>query len=232
MGVYEVQELHPCQPELPVPSFPAAASSTLVLRTVTESTETRIDVGWQCRPANEHLASIPAQDPLPELPVPAGSVRHIVALDVLEAVLDEEAWLEAIMTALEPGGTATLRVPLVGPSAWLDALNLYRYAQDISGLGKPLQETKLKGWHRHYGPQELKSLFTRHGFDVMAVNREGNPLLEAVQLGALVWGGMIKRTPVVEDSVRSWREDREDQRRLVRLGPLSTRITIKVRKRI
>ena len=61
--------------------------------------------------------------------------------------------------------------------------------------------------------------------------REGNPLLELAQLGALAWGGMVRGTTEVEERVRSWREDREDFHRLERLGPLSTRITITLRKR-
>ena len=214
-----------------MPSSNASATSTLVLRTVTQDTETSIDVGWKGDLADTPLASIPAQVPLPRLPVPGGSVEHILALDVLEAVLDEEAWLEAMMLALAPGGTATIRVPLEGPAAWLDALNLYRYAQDITGRGKALKETRLKGWHRHYRPAELRDLFDRHGLDVEGDSREGNPVLEAAQLGALVWGGMVKGTTAVEDTVRTWREDREDHRRLVPLGPLSTRITYTVRKR-
>ncbi len=205
--------------------------STLALRTITKGPETHIDVLHIVDSGAVELGSIPAREPNPTLPVTPGSINHLVALDVLEAVLDEEAWISALGAALEPGGTALVRVPLEGPTAWLDALNLYRYAQDISGLGPQLQETRLKGWHRHYRPAELRALADRLGFDMVGERREGNPLLELAQLGALAWGGMVRGTTEVEERVRSWREDREDFHRLERLGPLSTRITITLRKR-
>jgi hypothetical protein len=145
-------------------------------------------------------------------------------------VLDEEAWLDAVVKALMPGAVAQFRVPLEGPAAWVDALNLYRYGQDISGFGKHLKETKLKGWHRHYRPEELTDLFQHHGLEVVEITREGNPLLEVGQLAALVWGGMIRKTTEVEDSVRSWREGREDYQRLSQFGPFSTRLTVTTRK--
>lgn len=212
-----------------MPSFPKSPSF-LVLQTVTEGSQTHVDVFSSEDVSGPPLASIPAGDPQPALPVPDGSMEHLVALDMLEAVLDEEAWLDAFAAALRPGGTARLRVPLEGPIAWLDALNLYRYAQDISGLGKQLQETKLKGWHRHYRSAEIRLLASRHGFEVTGERREGNPLVEVAQLGALVWGGMVRGTTEVEESVRSWREDREDHRLLERLGPLSTRLTVTLRR--
>jgi hypothetical protein len=73
-------------------------------------------------------------------------------------------------------------------------------------------------------------LLSGHGLQVIATEREGNPLLEATQFGALVWGGMIRHSSATEDRLRAWRERNEDRSRLVRLGPLSTRVTVTVRK--
>lgn len=212
-----------------MPHLPTTPTN-LVLRTITEGPQTHIEVFDGHDLSGAPLERIAAKEPHPLLLALPASIEHLVALDVLEAVLDEEAWLDAIAHVLTPGGTAMVRIPLEGPTAWLDALNLYRYAQDITGLGKQLQETKLKGWHRHYRRAEIHALAARHGVRVVSQAREGNPLLEVAQLSALVWGGMVKGTTRVEESVRSWREDREDHRRLERLGPLSTRLTVTLRK--
>jgi hypothetical protein len=209
---------------------PAEADlNTLTLVSRTTGEETRIHVQLNGNSSSE-IAAIAVRMASPQLPIPPESISHVQALDVLEAVLDEEAWVLVIAEALSPGATATFRVPLEGPVAWLDALNLYRYAQDITGVGKHLKETQLKGWHRHYRQVELMELLSRHGLQVIATEREGNPLLEAIQFGALVWGGMIRHTSATEDRLRAWRERNEDRSRLVHLGPLSTRVTITVRK--
>jgi len=65
---------------------------------------------------------------------------------------------------------------------------------------------------------------------VIATEREGNPLLEATQFAGLVWGGMIRHSSSTEERLRAWRERKEDLSRLVRLGPLSTRVTMTVCK--
>jgi SAM-dependent methyltransferase len=229
MGVYEESNPRPAPRSHLLPPE-SSTTDALILTTHTRGAETRIDVGWRQDTHIEPVGAIPAREPAPVLPVPTASVHQVFALDVLEAVLDEEAWIAAIADVLMPGGVAIFRVPLEGPAAWLDALNMYRYAQDISGAGRQLEETKLKGWHRHYRPRELRDMFTRFGLETVETAREGNPLIEVLQFGGLVWGGIVKRTNDVEDALRSWREAQEDHRRLVRLGPLSTRMTVTVRK--
>ncbi|HYJ13664.1 MAG TPA: hypothetical protein VEW66_08735 [Thermomicrobiales bacterium] len=206
-----------------------ANMETLVLVTRTVDDQTWIHT-QRLGDSVQQLAAIAVRSPSPQLPVTSGSIGHLRALDVLEAVLDEEAWIAAIADALAPSATATFRVPLEGPVAWLDALNLYRYAQDVIGVGKHLKETQLKGWHRHYRTAELTELLSRHGLQVIATEREGNPLLEATQFAGLVWGGMIRHSSSTEERLRAWRERKEDLSRLVHLGPLSTRVTMTVRK--
>jgi hypothetical protein len=214
------------------PDVPHANAKTnpdaLTLVTRTQGNETRIHV-LDAGNSSPPLATIPVRQASPHLPVRPRSINQLQAYDVLEAVLDEEAWIAAIANVLAPAATASFRVPLEGPVAWLDALNLYRYTQDITGVGKHLRETQLKGWHRHYRPRELEELLSRYGLTVVTTEREGNPVLEAAQFGALVWGGMIRHSTSTEDRVRAWRERNEDQSRLVRLGPLSTRLAITVR---
>jgi hypothetical protein len=154
-----------------------------------------------------------------------------VALDVLEHVLDEEAWIAAAARLLKPDGTFVLRVPLEGPLAWLDALNMYRYVQDTAGTGEDLKETKLKGWHRHYRLGDLEEMLHTAGFDMVSVKRSGSRALDAVQFGALLWGGMVRRDATVERRTRDWRDAIEAEDDLPRRGALSSKITVTATRR-
>jgi hypothetical protein len=161
------------------------------------------------------LSSTPADDPMPELPANATGVRRILALDVLEHVLDEERWIGAVAEALAPGGELTIRVPLDGRLSWLDALNLRRYVLDITGRGNKLKEMSMKGWSRHYQPRDVQEMLEDAGLTVTGIERSGSPHHEIVQFGALVWG----------KATRS-----EAGTHLPRLGPLSTKLTIRAVK--
>lgn len=156
--------------------------------------------------------------------------QHVLALDVLESVLDEEAWLSAIATTLAPGGWLTLRVPLEGPAAWLDALNLFRYTQDVSGLGTPPQETRQKDWHRHYRVSEIPLLLERSGLVVQSMTREGSPHSEVKQLSGLLWGTIVRGDNTTESRIRGQQQGQEYLRLLPKLGPLSTHLTVVARK--
>ncbi len=198
----------------------------VMLGTHTNDARTVVEVRLGTGNDAELVASIPVEEVEPDFGLPAGSATRVVALDVLEHILDEEAWLAAISNLLAPGGTAEVRVPLEGPLTWLDSLNMYRYAQDITGIGKDLEETKMKGWHRHYRRHELKRMLQDAGLRVSTMVASGSPHLNVLQFGALVWGGMVRRDAEVEHTVREWRDGIEAGHGLPRLGSLSTKITI------
>jgi hypothetical protein len=199
---------------------------TVLLCTHTDDNKTVVRVRRGTQGDGEIVAIIPVEDVEPDLGLPANSATRIVALDVLEHVLDEEAWLAAMSITLAPGGTVVVRVPLEGPFTWLDSLNMYRYVQDIIGFGKDLEETKMKGWHRHYQRGELKQMLEDAGTPVSTVVTSGSPHLDLLQFGALVWGGMVRRDSGIEHTVRAWRDGIEAGHDLPRLGSLSTKITL------
>ncbi len=196
------------------------------LSTHTDDNKTVVRVCLRSNGTNQIVASIPVEEAEPDLRLPEGSVKRIVALDVLEHVLDEEAWLAAMASSLAPGGTLVVRTPLEGPLTWLDSLNMYRYVQDITGIGKDLEETKMKGWHRHYRRHELARMLEDAGLRVSTVVASGSPHLDVLQFGALVWGGMVRRDTEIEHSVRAWRDRIEAGHDLPRLGPLSRKVTV------
>lgn len=117
---------------------------------------------------------------VPDLIVPEGIyVRNVRVIDVLEHVVDEEAWLAAIRRAIPAGSSMILRVPVSGPLAWLDAANMFRYLQDVTGWGNPEPDEAMEGWHRHYSPAVLEDLLREAGFMVDR-NRLGGSLTQEV----------------------------------------------------
>src|SRR5688572_2370865 len=133
-----------------------AADTTLRLEIIEEEGNHMVIVVGNDGGNTREIDRIPADTPRPVLEPGKRTVTRIVAIDVLEHVVDEEARLAGMADALVEGGELVLRVPLEGPMAWLDAPNLYRYTQDTTGVGKNLEETKMKGWHRHYRLTEIE----------------------------------------------------------------------------
>src|SRR5690606_1714051 len=86
--------------------------ATVDLTTHTDDNKTVVRVCLRSNDAIEIVASIPVEEAEPDLGLPEGSVTRIVALDVLEHVLDEEAWLAAMSSSLASGGTLVVRTPL------------------------------------------------------------------------------------------------------------------------
>lgn len=190
-------------------------SASAILATVTRNGERAAAVTFS--PAERAKSLAPA--------VPAA--ERVVALDVLEHVVDEESWLAAFAALLPPGGELVVRVPLEGPLAWLDALNMYRYVQDITGWGKTLEETKMKGWHRHYRETDVRRMIAQAGFQVTRVERSGSPHLEAAHFAALAWRLLVQGEPDAERPIKAWRDEAERGMRLPRLGPASTKLTVR-----
>jgi hypothetical protein len=153
-------------------------------------------------------------------------IRSVLALDALEHVLDEEDWLAQVAAALPAGGKLLVRVPLEGPLAWMDALNIYRYTQDITGWGERLRETQTKGWHRHYTRQDVTSLLEDAGFRVERVVRHGSPLQDVVHFGQLLWGKLLRRDDGAEFAARARRDEADAGFDLPRFGRFSTKLSV------
>lgn len=122
----------------------------------------------------------------PRLPYADARFATIVALDVMEHVLDEECWLAELARITRPGGRLTLRVPATGPLSWLDALNIYRYVVEMSGRGTAPRQTQPIGWHRHYSRRDLTALLTAAGFRPLTARKLGAGMDEIPALAGLV----------------------------------------------
>ncbi len=190
-----------------------------VIVTVREDNGTAAD--WTSHRTNEEIPSFPAA---------AGSFGRIIAHDVLEHVLDEKAWIATLADLLAPGGTISIRVPLEGPLAWMDARNIYRYVTDVAGRGSAPGETLPTGWHRHYRERDLDCLLRRAGLTITARHREGVPGLDIPHLAGLIVGDLLLQRPETESRL-IWLRDRMDGRACcVHAGALSTHLRIETTK--
>ncbi len=177
-----------------------------------------------------HLDETDVGTPIPHLAADSISTSRIIAFDVLEHVVDEEAWIACFANLLAPGGELTIRVPVEGPLAWLDALNVFRYLQDVTGLGKQPLETKMKGWHRHYRPGDLTAMLTRAGLTPVEAARSGSPHHHIPHLAALAWGTIVRGDRETELRAGERRKQAESGTEGPRLGPLSTKFTVTATK--
>ena len=175
------------------------------------------------------LAAISTREPLPELPLADGSVRRANALDVLEHVHDEQAWLGELNRVLVRDGELTVRLPLENWMAWADALNASRYLADITGVGAEPFETIPTGWHRHYAPDDLPALLELAGFAIEQVGTQGTPLLEIPQFAALVAGNVLGNHEP-QRRVVAWLDRFRDGPRLPLPAKVAKSITVRARK--
>jgi len=192
--------------------------------------EQAVRVYQQANASRTLLTSFPLEGPAPDLDPVVPKARAIQAVDVLEYVTDEEAWIGRLADRLAPNGTLTVRLPLEGPLAWLDAYNMYRYVQDTTGIGKDLDETKSKGWHRHYRERDVRQMVEEAGLEVVSFQRSGSPHVDALHFVALAWGAIRGRERQMETRTRAWSKAAAAESNGVHLGRFSSRVTVVARK--
>jgi len=160
------------------------------------------------------------------VPLAAGSVREIVALDVLEHVYDEQAFLAECARLLPPEGTLRLRVPVDGLTGWLDAINLFRYLAETTGLAPEPQEPEPTGWHRHYRERDLVRILTESGFTIDRLRRVNPGVAELPHAAGLVVGEVLLKRPDTERTLFRLRQRVAGMENALPAGPLATRLEI------
>jgi len=157
------------------------------------------------------------------VPLEAGSVERIIALDVVEHVLDEQAFLQEVARLLRLGGRLDVRVPAQGVTGWMDALNLYRFLADFSHRGRQPQTAFPAGWHRHYSSDDIVDLITDVGFDVTS-NRRVNPgFAELPHFGGFLVGDMLLKRPDIETRLDRWRRQADERANRIPAAIIGTR---------
>jgi len=159
----------------------------------------------------------------PVFPAEPGSLLSIGALDVIEHVQDEAAWLAVLADLLEPGGEILIRVPAEGPMAWLDAPNIYRYLTEFTSRGEAPRETKPTGWHRHYRRRDLTGLVESRGLRITAISQVSAPLADVPHLLGLVAGDLIQGNRDTERRLVHARDELDRKDRTLLLGKLGAR---------
>lgn len=187
---------------------------------VTIRHELGVATEWTTHRTSEEALDFPAARPF----------DRIVAHEILEHVLDEEAWIAALASLLATGGTISIRVPLQGPLAWLDARNIYRYVTDLAGRGSAPAETLPTGWHRHYWDRDLDRALRRAGLTITGRDREGVPGLDIPHLAGLLAGDLALGRPATEARLVELRDRFDKQAFRARAGTLSTHLRIEAMK--
>ncbi|MGN6483119.1 MAG: methyltransferase domain-containing protein [Thermomicrobiales bacterium] len=160
------------------------------------------------------------------VPLAAGSVREIVALDVLEHAYDEQAFLTECARLLAAGGVLRLRVPVDGLTGWLDAINLFRYLAETTGLAPEPKEPVPTGWHRHYRERDLARILSESGFTVDTLRRVNPGLAELPHAAGLVVGEVLLKRPDTERTLFRLRQRVAGIENALPAGPLATRLEI------
>jgi SAM-dependent methyltransferase len=176
------------------------------------------------------VGCIPTAEPAPRLPLNDGTIGTVEALDVLEHVHDEQTWLAEIGRVLVPDGDVLVRVPLENLLAWADALNLYRYAGDVAGIGGVPLESLPTGWHRHYAPTDLPDILELAGFRIVATSTQGLPLWEAGHLAGLLASTLSPDPIGAQRRLFQFRSRRSDRRRLPVHRALAATMTVHAKR--
>jgi len=123
------------------------------------------------------------------LPFPDASFDRVVCLDILDRIRDDDFALAELARVVRPGGLLVLRVPQAGPTAGLDAQNLFRYSQSFAGRGAHPRNCGEHGWRRHYRRCDVRQLVAPH-FRIRRLVGRGLALAEPVNLAMLLLCGV------------------------------------------
>lgn len=176
------------------------------------------------------VGCIPTSEPIPRLPLGDASVRSALALDVLEHVHDEQAWLAELARVLVPRGEVTVRVPLENLLGWADALNIYRYINDIVGIGGVPLESLPTSWHRHYAPTDIPDILELAGFEVVATSTQGLPVWEFGHFAGLLAGNLTRDPEGAHRRLFQMRRRLRDRPRVPMPAALAATITVRARQ--
>lgn len=114
---------------------------------------------------DDEVAGIRSDVEQPTLPVRDAEFDVLeIRDDALSRVMDEPAWVAELARVITPGGELRLTLPASGLLAWLDALNLFRYAVDIGKRGDAPDAALPTGWNRHYTRDNVRRLLDAAGF--------------------------------------------------------------------
>lgn len=144
--------------------------------------------------------------PNEHLPFADASFDLVVLQATLEFVHDDRLLVRECGRVLRPGGRLVTSVPAAGPLAGIDGINLYRYTRELTGRGGIPSEALPVGWRRHYGADDIESVF--HGVPVidMQIVRAGWALAESPLLAGMLVSRTLATLPHFGDRVRSWYE--------------------------
>ncbi len=140
----------------------------------------------------EEVAAIRTDVERPTLPLADGDV-HLIEIqdDALSRVMDEAAWLAECQRVLAVDGEIRFTLPASGPLAWLDTMNMYRYAVDIGKRGDQPDAALPTGWNRHYSLEDISLLLHDAGFDAMHLHSANYAANEVLLFMRLVWRNWI-----------------------------------------
>lgn len=210
-----------------VPAHPTGRTLVLALDLATTPPRVALSVrrsGDVARPSTP--ARIGVEVVRPRLPYADERFDTVVALDVLEHVLDEERWLAELARITRPGGRLTLRVPATGPLSWLDALNIYRYVVEISNRGTAPRQTQPIGWHRHYSHRELAAMLSAASFRPISAHHAGTGLDEIPGIAGLMTLDWLLGLRNAERKVHRARARLQRLDDKLRIGPIGTELII------
>lgn len=120
----------------------------------------------------------------PQLPFESNSVDCVDLYDdALSRAIDEEAWLGELTRILSDNGTIRFTLPMSGALAWLDVMNMHRYAVDIGKRGTQPNAARPTGWNRHYSRSDIVSLCEVAGLVVTDL-RSSSHVLDELRMTA------------------------------------------------
>lgn len=135
----------------------------------------------------------------PALPFADGVITHIDLYDdALSRVIDEEAWLQELHRILTAAGTIRFTLPMAGALAWLDAMNLHRYAVDIGKRGTQPNAARPTGWNRHYTKDDIVNLCKVAELTITDIRSSGHALDEAQMAARLFVSNWLLGDDTVE----------------------------------